>query len=323
MTNPAGWHPDPEGNNQLRYWDGQQWTSATQPMPEAAPQSEPPSPETPEAAQKRKRTNLIAAGIAGVVIVGFLGYALVGNGGDDKETAAAETTTSRAAQTTAPTDSVADKKAARAACDQAIIDKWNPSIDPSVFAFQSLQSGDNVTVTGAIDTSSGSDKVRYEFTCTAKRSGIIFTAQITESKVAPVTTTVAPTTTITLPVAAQTSKPPPSTCKVPARSVIDQIDASFIEADQHLKVVFMVYGRKDVAYIGANIMNSAGDRVSSADVWAQSDGMIFSLSSDARRRTAFPDGRQLLDINAGDQYGSAVSDCIMISVINRNVTGGN
>ncbi|MDI9918276.1 DUF2510 domain-containing protein [Rhodococcus sp. IEGM 1379] len=95
MTQPAGWHPDPEGNNQLRYWDGQQWTSATQPMPEAAPQSEPPSPETPEAVQKRKRTNLIAAAIAGVVIVGFLGYALVGNGGDDNETAAAETTTSK------------------------------------------------------------------------------------------------------------------------------------------------------------------------------------------------------------------------------------
>lgn len=160
MTQPAGWHPDPEGNNQLRHWDGQQWTSATEPMPEAAPQSEPPSPETPEAVQKRKRTNLIAAGIAGVMIVGFLGYALVGNGGDDNETAAAKSTTSKAAQTTASTDFVADKKAARAACDQAIIDKWNPSIDPSVFAFQSSQSGDNVTVTGAIDTTSGSDKVR-------------------------------------------------------------------------------------------------------------------------------------------------------------------
>jgi len=23
---PAGWHPDPDGGNRLRYWDGQRWT---------------------------------------------------------------------------------------------------------------------------------------------------------------------------------------------------------------------------------------------------------------------------------------------------------
>ncbi len=36
MTTPTpqpGWHPDPEGKPQLRWWDGQQWTAATQPLP--------------------------------------------------------------------------------------------------------------------------------------------------------------------------------------------------------------------------------------------------------------------------------------------------
>jgi hypothetical protein len=27
--NPAGWHPDPQGQAALRWWDGQQWTEHT------------------------------------------------------------------------------------------------------------------------------------------------------------------------------------------------------------------------------------------------------------------------------------------------------
>ncbi|AUS31669.1 DUF2510 domain-containing protein [Rhodococcus qingshengii] len=247
-TPPAGWHPDPEGNQQLRYWDGQQWTSATQPMP--TPQT--PTPETPEQAKDRKR-QLIAIGIIIAAVASIAIFKSIDFSSDDTETAAAETTTTQATPTTTS----------------------------------------RLTTTATIAATT------------------------------PRTTTSAAPTSTTLPVAAQTSKPLPTTCKVPAQSVIDQIDASFIEADRHLEDVYMVYGRKDVAYIGANIMDSAGTRVSSADIWAQSDGMLFSLSSDARRRTALPDGRKLLDISAGDEFGSAVSDCIMVSVINRNVTGGN
>lgn len=247
-TPPAGWHPDPEGNQQLRYWDGQQWTSATQPMPD----SQTPAPETPDQAKDRKR-QLIAIGIIIAAVASIAIFKSIDFSSDDTETAAAETTT------TQPTP----------------------------------------TTTSRLTTTT------------------------TIAATTPRATTSAVPTSTTLPVAAQTSKPLPTTCKVPAQSVIDQIDASFIEADRHLEDVYMVYGRKDVAYIGANIMDSAGTRVSSADIWAQSDGMLFSLSSDARRRTALPDGRKLLDISAGDEFGSAVSDCIMVSVINRNVTGGN
>jgi len=34
---PPGWHPDPSGAPQQRYWDGQQWTEHTQPNQAADP----------------------------------------------------------------------------------------------------------------------------------------------------------------------------------------------------------------------------------------------------------------------------------------------
>ncbi|EWC61519.1 hypothetical protein UO65_3167 [Actinokineospora spheciospongiae] len=38
MTNPQpGWYPDRPGSPTLRYWDGSQWTSHTQPAPQQAP----------------------------------------------------------------------------------------------------------------------------------------------------------------------------------------------------------------------------------------------------------------------------------------------
>lgn len=34
---PAGWHPDPSGSDQYRYWDGQQWTEHYSPKPATPP----------------------------------------------------------------------------------------------------------------------------------------------------------------------------------------------------------------------------------------------------------------------------------------------
>jgi hypothetical protein len=46
---PAGWFQDPEHPEQLRYWDGVQWTEHRSPMPAGtpAPTTTPPSPATP------------------------------------------------------------------------------------------------------------------------------------------------------------------------------------------------------------------------------------------------------------------------------------
>lgn len=94
-TPPPGWHPDPEGNQQLRYWDGQQWTSATQPMPAA----QTPTPETPEQAKDRKR-QLIAIGIIIAAVAGIAIFKSIDFSKDDENTVAEKTTTSAAAPTT-------------------------------------------------------------------------------------------------------------------------------------------------------------------------------------------------------------------------------
>lgn len=38
---PPGWYPDPYGGHQLRWWDGQQWSTWTAPMPAPEPDRSP------------------------------------------------------------------------------------------------------------------------------------------------------------------------------------------------------------------------------------------------------------------------------------------
>lgn len=104
MTTPGpGWHPDPEGNQQLRYWDGQQWTSATQPLPQPTPPPAPPEPIDPEKLAKDRKRALIGAGVVAVLIAAYFGVNALANRKDDAETVAAETTTSETAPTTTTT----------------------------------------------------------------------------------------------------------------------------------------------------------------------------------------------------------------------------
>jgi hypothetical protein len=43
MTAPPGWHPDPTGDQRLRYWDGTAWSEYTKPAPLPAPVTQRPA----------------------------------------------------------------------------------------------------------------------------------------------------------------------------------------------------------------------------------------------------------------------------------------
>ncbi|MBM4516863.1 DUF2510 domain-containing protein [Rhodococcus hoagii] len=82
MTQP-GWHPDPEGvPNQLRWWDGRQWTSATHPV-ETNTDVEPP-PEAGQPSPNRRRNNVIAASVLAVAAAGIVGSMAL-QGGDSED----------------------------------------------------------------------------------------------------------------------------------------------------------------------------------------------------------------------------------------------
>lgn len=147
MTQPpgSGWFPDPEGvPNQLRWWDGQQWTSSTRPAQTAAtpvtPESQPEQAETEtratqeipalgltdtESNEPKKKSNKVVIGsIAAGIVVVLIGIAIANGGKDTKaETTASEATTTEVQTTTsAPattTKSAAEVSASAAAATSA------------------------------------------------------------------------------------------------------------------------------------------------------------------------------------------------------------
>lgn len=82
-----------------------------------------------------------------------------------------------------------------------------------------------------------------------------------------------------------------SGCREPGHGTVDVINGGFT-AGEHLADVQAV-NSATATYIGGNIHNDNGEKLSSQDTWALVDGQVYALTSDARSRTAFPDGRHL------------------------------
>lgn len=87
------------------------------------------------------------------------------------------------------------------------------------------------------------------------------------------------------------------------------INAAFTDGE-HLENMQSVSGPSGMVIVGGNIVDPSGKRVSSADSWVMSGGAIYGLSSDARRHTLVPDGRDLIPGNWAT-YNDAVGECVV------------
>lgn len=120
QTPGAGWFPDPENNDQLRYWDGKAWTEHRAPkQPAAAGPTLSPAPPTgqpwtgqsaPAGTRPKKHTGLkiVGAVFAVFVILGIIG-AITGGGDTTQNTSSGSGTSNDTAA--APSSPTATSKA--------------------------------------------------------------------------------------------------------------------------------------------------------------------------------------------------------------------
>ena len=94
------------------------------------------------------------------------------------------------------------------------------------------------------------------------------------------------------------------------------INAAFTNGE-HLENMQSVTGPSGMVIVGGNIVDDGGTRVSSADSWLMSGGAIYGLSSDARRHTLVPDGRDLIPGNWAT-YNDAVGECVLAATRTAN-----
>lgn len=105
-----------------------------------------------------------------------------------------------------------------------------------------------------------------------------------------------------------TAEPVPAKCNEAPAVIVEMINASFTNG-QHLEDAQALDGPDASTYVAGNIVRADGERDSSHEAWVFSGGVVYALTSNARRDTLFPDGRDLFPLFFGQDYAK-LDNCI-------------
>lgn len=123
--------------------------------------------------------------------------------------------------------------------------------------------------------------------------------------------TARPTTTAHRPAPGST---PPRVAQIPCQAapatVVDIINGSFLDGASRLENAQAVELPDAMTLIGADIY-TGDSRASSWDRWLVSDGVVYAMSPDARRRTLLPDGRKLTAGLDDYDYRESLDACVL------------
>lgn len=148
--------------------------------------------------------------------------------------------------------------------------------------------------------------------------GIVTSETPDDTESAEPATTREPTNPTQTARALPTMQPISPPCRPAPPVLVDMINSLFTSGE-HLEHTQSVHA-PDATYIGGNIIGADGRKVSSQDTWVELDGAIFAITSDARRRTLAPDGRDLAGIDMEwPTYNAAVNECV--GVVERQSRG--
>lgn len=156
---PAGWYPDPEMADTVRYWDGSAWTDHRAPAGQEGSPAGVPTAQAAGEQSTEKKADPVAKGCGlgcvGLVVV-LLIFVVIGalSGGDDDEPGGGE-------------------YGARDVCETFVKARLkSPSTADFSETSASKNAGGSWTVSGAVDSENGfGASIRNTYVCTVSPSG--------------------------------------------------------------------------------------------------------------------------------------------------------
>lgn len=129
-------------------------------------------------------------------------------------------------------------------------------------------------------------------------------------------TTARPTTTTSRLLPAPAPEPASSAtaagCEEPDPTIVAAIEASLTPGLEliHVAGVNTMVDGIEYTYTAGDVFEN-GERHTSSVVWVSPGFGVMGLSSNSRDVSSLPFGRDLLDVSAGDEYGSQVQNCVL------------